>query len=136
MTAKDDNLRIGLVNNAILRIGSIQVAKVQQAVLKFYAPKRAQEFHAGIFARRGVNDAAAALQIVHAMKLDVAAVTAAADGADVTAVLKRQAELASSLGFSATPCFMINGVDVLGYPGPRTMARMVASLRKCDKPMC
>lgn len=133
---KDRNLRLGLVNNAILSIGSIQVAKVQQAVLKLYGPGRAQDFHRDMFLHRGVNDATAALQVVKNLRLDVAAITTAADGDDVTGVLKRQAELAANLGFSTTPSFMIDGVGILGYPGPRTISRIVAAVRSCDKPLC
>ena len=133
---KDRNLRLDLVNNAILSIGSIQVAKVQQAVLKLYGPGRAHDFHRDMFLHRGVNDAKAALQVVKNLHLDVAAITSAADGEDVTGVLKRQAELAANLGFSTTPCFMIDGVGILGYPGPRTISRIVAAVRSCDKPLC
>ena len=32
MSAKDSDLRVGIVNNAILSIGSVQAAKAQQAV--------------------------------------------------------------------------------------------------------
>jgi protein-disulfide isomerase len=136
MLAKDKNLRLGLVNNAILGLGSVQAAKVQQAVLKLYGPKRAYEFHQKLLSHRGANDGPVALQITKAMGLDVAKVEAAGDGEDVITVLKRQRGLAADLGFVATPSFMLKGVGILGYPGPQTIGRMIAAIKTCDKLAC
>ena len=133
---KDKNVRLGLVNNAILSLGSVLSAKVQQAVLKLYGPKGAYEFHRKMFDRRGLNDGLAALQVAKSLGLDAARVEAAADGEDVISVLQRQRKLAENLGFAATPSFMLNGVGILGYPGPKTMARVISTIRKCDKPVC
>ena len=52
LVTKDSNFRLGLVNNAIIGLGSVQSAKVQQAVLKLYGPKRAYEFHTNVRASR------------------------------------------------------------------------------------
>ena len=134
--AKDGNFRLGLVNNAILAVGSVQVAKVQQAVLKHFGPKRAYDFHRKMFERRGVNDGPAALQVARSLGLDVARVEAAADGEDVISVLQKQRKLAENLGFAATPSFMLNGVGILGYPGPKSMGRIIQAVRKCDTPVC
>ncbi|GAC1562928.1 MAG: hypothetical protein NVS2B5_28080 [Beijerinckiaceae bacterium] len=136
LLAGDGNFRLGLVNNSILGLGSVQAAKVQQAVLKLYGPKRAYGFHKAMFARRGINDGPAALQTAGALGLDRTAIEKAADGDDVGAVLRRQVNLAESLGFAATPSFMLNGVGILGYPGPQSIARMIAAVRKCDKLVC
>ena len=129
-------IAVGLVNNAIFALGSVQAAKVQQAVLKFYGPERAYDFHRKLFGRRGENDGSTALQTVKDMGLDAVEVEAAADGADVAGVLKRQMKLAENLGFTATPSFMLDGVGILGFPGPETMSRMISAVRKCDKPAC
>lgn len=133
---KDNALRVGLVNYAIFGVGSVQAAKVQQAVLKLYGPARAYAFHRAMFSRRGQNDGGSALAVVGSLGLNAAQVTEAANGDDVTRVLTRQAKLAEALGFNATPSFTMNGVGILGYPGPRTIAGMVASVRQCEKIAC
>jgi protein-disulfide isomerase len=136
IVAKDSTLRLGLINNAIIGLGSVQSAKVQQAVLKLYGPKRAYDFHKAMFAHRGANDGPLALEVAQSLGLDRDKIEAAADGDDVSSVLKRQVKLASDLGFYATPSFMLNGVGILGYPGPQSTARMIAAVRKCDKLAC
>lgn len=133
---KDKSFRLGLVNYAIFGIGSVQAAKVQQAVLKLYGPARAYAYHQAMFARRGKNDGQSALAVVASLGLDVAKVTDAADGEDVTRVLTRQAKLAEALGFNATPSFAMNGTGFLGYPGPRAIAGMVSSVKRCEKIAC
>ncbi len=137
LVAKDKNFRLGLVNNAVIGgVDSVQAAKVQQAVLKLYGPARAYEFHKALFAHRGQNDGLSSLDIAKKMKLDAAAIETNADADDVGAVLIKQAKLAGSLGFNATPSFMLKGVGLLGYPGAKSLHAMIASVRSCDKLMC
>jgi protein-disulfide isomerase len=136
IVSKDSSFRLGLINNAIIGLGSVQSAKVQQAVLKLYGPKRAYDFHKAMFAHRGANDGPLALELARSLGLDREKIEAAADGDDVSSVLKRQVKLASDLGFYATPSFMLNGVGILGYPGPQSTGRMIAAVRKCDKLAC
>ncbi len=136
IVASDKEFRLGLVNNAIIGLGSVLAAKVQQAVLKLYGPNRAYEFHKELLAHRGTNDGLSSLDIAKKMKLDAAAIETAADSDEVRDVLTRQVKLASSLGFAATPSFMMKNVGILGYPGPKSFQRMIASVRKCDKLVC
>jgi protein-disulfide isomerase len=133
---QDGNFRLGLVNNAIIGLGSVQSAKVQQAVLKLHGPQRAYDFHKAMFAHRGANDGPVALEIAQSLGLDRAKIEETADGDDIASVLRRQVKLASSLGFNATPSFMLNGIGILGYPGRQSTGRMIAALRKCDKLAC
>src|SRR5206468_5779509 len=91
----DSGFRLGLVNNPIIGLGSVQSAKVQQAVLKLYGPKRAYDFHKAMFAHRGANDGPVALEIAQSLGLARGNIEAAADGDDVASVLKRQVKLAS-----------------------------------------
>jgi protein-disulfide isomerase len=136
LVAKDKDFRLGLVNNAVIGLGSVQAAKVQQAVLKLYGPVRAYEFHKALFAHRGQNDGLTALDIAKKMKLDAASIETNADADDVSSVLIKQVKLAGNLGFNATPSFMLNGVGMLGYPGAKSIRAMIAAVRTCDKPAC
>ncbi|HEY8137545.1 MAG TPA: DsbA family protein [Methylocystis sp.] len=132
----DKNLRLGLINNAILSIGSVQAAKVQQAVLRLHGPRVASEFDARMFGRRGQSDGASALAVVRDMGLDPKKVEESGDSPAVTAVLTRQAKLAASLGMEMTPSFAIAGVGLLGWPGKIALQGIVANARKCDHPLC
>ncbi len=129
-------LKLGLVNNPILGLGSVQAAKVQQAVLRTAGPARAYAFHQAVYARHGAIDGPLALETVGGMGLDPKAIEAAADLPQVGAVIKRQAELASSLGFEATPSFSIGNVGMLGYPGPDALQKAVADMKRCDRLAC
>jgi protein-disulfide isomerase len=136
MLGDDKNLRLGLINNAILSIGSVQAAKVQQAVLRLQGPRAASEFHARMFGRRGQSDGASALAVAREMGLDPRRVEESGDSPAVTAVLTRQAKLAANLGMIATPSFAIAGVGFLGWPGKTSLQGIVANARRCDHPVC
>ena len=129
-------LRLGLVNDPILSLGSVQAAKVQQAVLRSAGPAKAYAFHRAIYAKHGPIDGPLALQVVGEMGLDAKAIEAAADLPQVGAVIKRQAELAQSLGFDATPSFSLGNIGILGYPGPDALQKAVADMKRCDKLAC
>lgn len=136
LVAKDKNLRLGIVNNAILSPGSYQAARVQQSILRLYGPRRAYQFHERMFKVRGQKDGLAALALAKSMKFDVAEVEKSADSETVGLVVKRQVTLAANLSLVATPSYVLNTTAVLGYPGPKAVAAMVAATRKCDKPVC
>ena len=136
LLARTPGLRLGLVNNPVLGPGSVRAAKVQQAVLRNLGPAKALAFHERVFAGHGAVDGPSALAVVSGLGLDAKTVEAAADLPQVGDVVKRQAHLAAALGFSATPSFMIDGIGMLGYPGPRAMAHAVSSIRLCDKLAC
>lgn len=136
IAASDPNLRLGLVNAAILSIGSVQAAKVQQSVLRLYGPERAYDFHLKIYAARGGANGQSALGVVRAMGLDAARVEESADSETVGDVVLRQTRLAESLGLAMTPSFIIAGVAILGWPGTKALREIVASARKCDQPIC
>jgi len=132
----DKNVRLGLVNNAIIGLPSLLAAKVQQGVLKLHGPQKTYEFHKAMFAHRGANDGLTALDIAKKMKLDAKAIEDAADGDDVRSVVSKQMKLANNLNFAATPSFLIKNVGMLGYPGEKSLRKMITALRSCDKLAC
>ena len=136
LLARNPGLKLGLVNNPILSLGSVQAAKVQQAVLRMAGPAKAYAFHKAIYAKHGPIDGPLALEVVGDIGLDAKTVEAAADLPQVGEVIKRQAQLAQALGFEATPSFSVGNVGILGYPGPNAMARVVGSMKACDKLAC
>ncbi len=136
IAAGDQNLRLGLINSAILSIGSVQAAKVQQSVLRLYGPAKAYDFHLKMYAARGGANGPAALGIVRAMGLDASKVEESADSGTVGQVVSRQTRLAEALGLAMTPSFIIAGTAILGWPGATSVREIVANARKCDQPVC
>jgi protein-disulfide isomerase len=136
ISAKDSDLRIGIVNNAVLSIGSLQAAKVQQGILRLAGPAVAYDFHMRMFGRRGPSDGASAIAVAGEMGLDARKVEESSDNAVVAAVLSRQSQLAASLGMAMTPSFVIAGVGLLGWPGAKTLQSIIANARKCGRPGC
>ncbi len=129
-------LRIGLVNNPILSPGSAQAAKVEIAVMKTQGRAAAARFHETLFAKRGPMDGPRALDGAQSLGYARRDVEKAADEADVGEALAVQMALAASLGMTATPSFVMGGTGVLGYPGPKTLARMAATVRTCGQIVC
>ena len=136
LLAHDPGLRLGLVNNPILSLGSVQVAKIQQAILRLNGPDAAYAFHMKMFERHGQATGPAALEVVRAMKLDAHKIEEAADSSVVADVLSRQAHLASNAGMAMTPSFVLAGTGIMGWPGKQSLQVMIAAARKCDHPAC
>ncbi len=130
------DLRLGLLNNPILSPMSAQAAKVELALLKLEGPATAYDFHRRLFARRGAIDGPKALETAQAMGLNRASIESTADGPDVGAALKDQMRLAASLGAAATPSYVIAGAGLFGYPGPRSLRRILGAVEECGEVTC
>ncbi len=133
---KDKALRIGMVQNAVLGLDSFQAARVFLAVLRMHGPQPAHRMRTELFAHRGTVGGRTALDVAEKLKLDVGKVEAQADDPLIGEALKKHIKLSENLGFNATPSYTLNGVGILGYPGPKTIARLVASVRECDDLTC
>lgn len=129
-------LRIGLVGNAILSPGSAQAAKVEIAVLKTMGPAAAYAFRQRLYAEPGPTDGPKALAIAEALGAPRATIEARADSEAAARALQQQVRLTASLGLNATPSFVLGNTGVLGWPGPRALARMLTAVESCDKPRC
>ena len=136
LVSADPNLQLRLFNNAILSPASIEAAKVQQAVLRANGPDVAYRFHRRLLSRRGIANRESALATAHELGVDMRLVLAGTDLPRVASVVAAQLESAKSLDLTATPSFLIGGVEVLGWPGPKQVASMVRSVRSCDEPAC
>ena len=131
----DGELRLGLVNNPILSPASKEAAAVEYAVLS-QRPEAAYDFFRALFRARGTIGRERALAAAADLGLDRAAVAREADAGGTAEALERQLKLAASMGFSATPSFVISGTGILGYPGPKSLAAIIASVRRCDTVAC
>ena len=52
------------------------------------------------------------------------------------AALKSQMRMAADLGLYATPSYVLGNSGILGHPGAGAMAKMIASVRRCDRLAC
>ena len=77
-----------------------------------------------------------ALEVAVELGTSPQAVEEASNGKAVEHIVSAQLQLAASLGFAATPSFLIAGAGVLGYPGPKALSNIVASVRACDQITC
>lgn len=136
LRAENPDLRIGLVNNPILGFGSAQAAKVDLALLKLKGGAASIALHRALFAAPGKIDGQRALAAVASLGHDRKAVEALADTPEIGAIIRQQLALAASLGLAATPSYVLGGAAILGYPGPKTLARMVADTRTCGAIVC
>jgi protein-disulfide isomerase len=132
----DRDLRIVLVNNAILSPMSAQAAKVALAVLKLKGTATAAEFNLALFDEPGKKDGLKALDVAKRMGVEREQLEQVADSPLVGQALVAQMRLAAALGFSATPSFIIGGAGVLGYPGPKSLRKIISAMRSCDQPAC
>ena len=132
----DKGLRLGLVNNPILSPQSKEAARIELAFLKLRGPGPTYEFHKRLYRVPGKVDGGKAVAIALELGTSRDEIARTAAGDDVRRALERQLELAASLGLAATPSFLIAGAGVLGYPGPKSLTGIVASVRKCDEIAC
>lgn len=130
------DLRVGLVNNPILSPASAQAAKVELALLQTKGAASAHALTDALYATPGRIDGPRALDVAERLGADRREIERVADGPEVRATLRRQMQLAASLGLVATPSFVIGGAAVLGYPGPNTLRRIVANARTCGTIGC
>lgn len=133
--AAEPELRLGLVNNPILSPKSVEAAKIELALSRLGRPEAVYDFHRHLFERRGTIDGATAMEVADELGAPRAEVEKLAASLDVQATLLAQTSLAASLGM-ATPSFLVAGTGILGYPGPKTLKRIVDSVRWCDRIVC
>jgi len=132
----DPDLRIGLVNNPILSPQSAQAAKVMLAVQRKLGSAAAWNFYWTLLSKPGRIDGPGALTAAAALGLPQAEVEEIADSEEVRLALKSQMRMAADLGLYATPSYVLGNSGILGHPGANAMAKMIASIRRCDRLAC
>ena len=129
-------LRLVLVPFPVLGIASIQAGKVELAVRRLATPQQFYEFHRRAMASRGVMDGNRAFAIAKAIGLDVKQVAKIANADSITQAMIAHVRLGNALAIQATPGFVIKGVAINGYPGPKSLARIIRSVERCDNVVC
>ena len=136
MLKGNPELRLVLVPFPVFGIPSIQGTRVELAVAKLTSASNFYKFHRMLDADRGVVDGARALAAAKAVGLDPQSVLTAANDDKLAGVMTAHLKLGDDLAIQATPGFVIKGVALVGYPGPKAMAKIIASVEKCGAVMC
>jgi len=129
------DLRVVLKELPILAPGSVEAARVSVAV-KDIAPDAYAEFHRQLLLKPGAADGQKALSIAEELGLDRQALLRVANTPEVTENLAEAQQLASTLGISGTPSYIIANAVVPGARGYDALQGMVNSVRKCGSTVC
>jgi protein-disulfide isomerase len=129
------DLRIVIKEFPILSEGSVEAARISVAV-KDLQPARYLEFHNELFARPGEATAAKALEVAADLGIDAEALKAAAAKPEVTANITEVHQLATELGISGTPSYVIGNELVPGAVGYDSLQAKVAAVRQCGATVC
>ncbi len=129
------DLSIRLVNYAVLGIPSIGATRV---ALAFSRQKAANylAFHEALFARRGTLDANHAIEVALKLGANGARLVEDADSDAVTAAMKAAAKLGESLGFQATPSYLIGRDGFTGFLDRKAKQAAIAAFRQCERAAC
>lgn len=135
LVASNKDVRLVLVPFPVLGVPSILGGRVEFAVARL-APAKFYAFHRKVYEGRGVIDANRAMAAAQAVGLDGNAVAAIANEEGLTQKMLTHIKLGDALQIQATPGFVVKGVAIVGYPGPKALATVVASVRKCGAVVC
>ncbi|KQO71315.1 disulfide bond formation protein DsbA [Methylobacterium sp. Leaf102] len=136
LAESDPTLRIGLVNNPILAPQSAQAAKVVLAVQRRLGSAAAWSLYRTLLAGRGTIDGTGALRAAAKLGVPSAELETIGDSEEVRLALKAQMRMAADLGLAATPSYVLGNTGLLGHPGAKSLARMIAATRRCDRIAC
>ncbi len=133
---KNNDLRLVLVPFAVLGIPSVQATRVELAVARLTSAENFYKFHRLLDRSRGTVDAARALAAAKAIGLDPEKVLKIANEDSLADVMVAHLRLGDALAIQATPGFVIKGVAIVGYPGPKALARVIDAVERCDAVIC
>ena len=136
LMTSNKELRLVLVPFPVLGIPSIQGTRIELAVAKLTSAANFYKFHRMLDQSRGVVDGNRAMAAAKAIGLDQAKVLKLANEDSLAEVMTAHVKLGDDLAIQATPGFVIKGVALVGYPGPKAMAGIVASVEKCGAVIC
>lgn len=133
---ENKELRLILVPFPVLGIPSIQATRVELAVAQLTSARNFYRFHRMLDDSRGTVDGARALAAAKAIGLDGKKVLAIANQDKLAEVMTAHLHLGDDLAIQATPGFVIKGVAIVGYPGPKALARVIAAVDRCGAVIC
>jgi protein-disulfide isomerase len=122
----DPHLRIVFKEFPILGVGSILAAK---AALAANQQDNYVAFHRGLFELRGPLDEGKVLEVAKAVELDIGRLKVDMQAPDISARLRKNIELAQTLGISGTPGFAVGDKLFNGATDLKWLQAMIAEAR-------
>ncbi len=129
-------LRLVLVPYPVLGVPSIQGTRVELAVARLVPASTFYKFHRLLDQSRGVVDGNRALAAAKEIGLDPAKVLPIANEDALATVMVAHVKLGDALSIQATPGFVIQGVAINGYPGPKALAGIIDAVQRCGAVIC
>ena len=129
-------LRLVLVPFPVLSVASIQGTRVELAVARLTSAQNFYKFHRMLDQSRGMVDGNRAMAAAQAIGLDPAKLLKIANDDAVAKIMIAHVKLGDALAIKATPGLVIKGVAIVGYPGPKALARIIDSVERCDAVIC
>ncbi len=136
MLKGNPELRLILVPFPVLGIPSIQGTRVELAVARLTSAQNFYKFHRLLDSSRGTVDGSRAIPAAQAIGLDPQKVLKIANDDKLADVMTAHLKIGDALAIQATPGFVVKGVAIVGYPGPKAMAGIIAAVEKCGAVIC
>jgi protein-disulfide isomerase len=132
----DKKLKLILVPYAVLSVASVQGALIELGVAKMLTPPQYLDFHKRLYANRGTIDGQKAVAAAKDMGLDPVKVAAAGNTQENLDTLRTTSTVGGEAKLMATPGYVIGGVAIVGHPGRKSLEKILASMRQCNKVAC
>jgi protein-disulfide isomerase len=134
LLAEDPNLRVVLKEFPILSNGSIDAARIGVLVgesdIDYWA------FHEALFTSRGQVDKAVALASAQELGLNPLSLELKMSDDRITETIQASFEIASALGITGTPTYIIGNEIIPGAIGAAELRTRIANLRECGETLC
>ncbi|NTJ42149.1 DsbA family protein [Agrobacterium larrymoorei] len=131
----DKNVRIVLKEFPILGPESVEAHKVSNAV-KLIAPEKYAEFQRTLLGSRGRANEASAIEVATSLGLKEADIRKSMAASPNDAQVQEAYTLATNLGISGTPSYVIGNEAVFGAVGAGPLKEKIANMRACGKATC
>jgi protein-disulfide isomerase len=137
LVKSDSKLKFVLKEFPVLGQGSEEAARVAVAVrMQDKDGSKYLDFHRRLLGSRGEANGARALAAAKDAGLDMTQIEKDMKSDEVRATIDESRVLADALGISGTPSYVVAGEVVPGAVGAATLAKIVASVRKCGAATC
>ncbi|HUB65371.1 MAG TPA: DsbA family protein [Methylocella sp.] len=130
------DLRVLLRDFPILSPGSVEAARVANAVRLQFQGDKFWEFHQKLLGSHGPVGKAEALAVAKDLGADMDKLAKDAAAPGVTAGIEESDKLAKSLQVTGTPSYVLGGDVIVGAVGYDELEAKLENIKKCGKVIC
>ncbi|MEM9574604.1 MAG: DsbA family protein, partial [Pseudomonadota bacterium] len=136
-----NSLSTNFTSASLSRIYSIfgpNSAAVHTVAMAFHsvAPEKYYNYHVKMMQQEGQIDEARALEIAAGEGVDMEALTASMENQNIVESFRQTDSLASGLGITGTPSYIIGDEVVVGALGKDVLIEKIDNFRKCGSTRC